>query len=422
MRTFEEAMLEKYLKDTDDTSLFIRVSSSKVMETYGADKIRKRQAQLDKLGTAFLIKMGIADLPTNTLNLAALRHLNLGYNLFTSIKTVVQICETLPALDTLVLNGNRFSDYKLGDEGEVPGVKELSLSYTLVDHGVLGVWAAAFPNTEALTLAYNSFVNGYEFDLTSFAHLQTLDLSYNALVSIPRALPSSVTHLTLSHNQLEQLPTTAFTSVEAVDLSYNRIASWDVVDKLHLVFPNATELRLNANQLPIANPKSAEELQQLQFIYTLARWGGKSSITKLDGMTVSKQEQTDADLYFISKVTANEIEYDRTSTRWAALTETYGAALTTPAEAQNTSLASKLVELQVQYEGETRPVKVLKTATVKKLKAMIARAFKIRGVLPQNLQLQYTQPGTGQSYAIDDEFMAVSYYNLDSGSIIHVTK
>ena len=139
-------------------------------------------------------------------------------------------------------------------------------------------------------------------------------------------------------------------------------------------------------------------------------------------MTVSKQEQTDADLYFISKVTANEIEYDRTSTRWAALTETYGAALTTPAEAQNTSLASKLVELQVQYEGETRPVKVLKTATVKKLKAMIARAFKIRGVLPQNLQLQYTQPGTGQSYAIDDEFMAVSYYNLDSGSIIHVTK
>ena len=194
-------MLEKYLKDTDDTSLFIRVSSS-IMETYGADKIRKRQAQLDKLGTAFLIKMGIADLPTNTLNLAALRHLNLGYNLFTSIKTVVRISETLPALDTLVLNGNRFSDYKLGDEGEVPGVKELSLSYTLVDHGVLGVWAAAFPNTEVLTLAYNSFVNGYEFDLTSFAHLQTLDLSYNALVSIPRALP-------VFSNTLDTLPQSA---------------------------------------------------------------------------------------------------------------------------------------------------------------------------------------------------------------------
>ena len=73
-------------------------------------------------------------------------------------------------------------------------------------------------------------------------------------------------------------------------------------------------------------------------------------------------------------------------------------------------------------KARRRSVKVLKTATVKKLKAMIARAFKIRGVLPQSLQLQYTQPDTGQSYAIDDEFMAVSYYNLDSGSIIHVTK
>lgn len=422
VRSFEDAVREKYLKETDDTALFIRVSSSKVMETYGADKIRVRQAQLDKLETAFLLKMSIADLPVNTLNLVALRHLNLGYNLFRSIKTVVQICATLPVVETLILNGNRFSDYKLDEVSPVPSVKELSLSHTLIDHSALKQWAIAFPKIEILTLAHNCFVDGDGFDLMQFTHLRALDLSYNALTSIPCVLPASVTHLTLSHNQLERLSTTALFSVKTVDLSYNYIASWDVIDDLHLAFPNLTELRVNCNKLPVNNFKSLEELQQLQFIYTLARWSGKTCLAKLDGMAVSRQEQTDADLYFISKVVADEITYNRTSTRWTALTDTYGIALTSSTKSKSTSITSKVVELQVQYDGEMKSLKALKTATVQKLKAMISRAFKINGVLPQSLQLQYTQPDTGQSYALDDDFMAVSYYNLDSGSIIHVTK
>lgn len=413
-RSFEEAVQEKYLIETDESAPIIRVSASKVIETYGADKIKVRQARLDRLETAFLIKMRVSENKSTTtleLDLHSLKHLNLGYNLFRSASSVVAICSRLPALEILVLNGNRFSEVVC--DSALSQVRELSLSNTLTDPLHLSQWARIVPNCEALTLAYNNFARG-SLDLTAFTNLVSLDLSYNGLTGVPN-LPAIKT-LILSHNGISQLQSVPYESVTSVDLSYNRIESWDVVDSLHTVFPNTQELRLNANNLPVTAEQGEEERERLLFIFILARWGGKR-LLKLNGMVVSEREQMDAELYMMSKIHSGEIPYNRDLGRWATLTKLYGEA---SAPVTKESISSKVLLLDVQYKDTKKQIKVLKNMTIQKLKAMIARSLKITGVLPQQLQIKYQQSDPFQEFILDDDLMVISYYNIDPGATLQV--
>lgn len=409
-RSFEEAVQEKYLIETDAAAPVIRVSASKVIETYGADKIKVRQARLDRLETAFLIKMRVGEKLTTDLDLQSLKHLNLGYNLFRSAAAVVAICSRLPVLEILVLNGNRFSD--INCDSALSQVKELSLSNTLTDPLHLKQWARIVPTCEALTLAYNNFSGSV--DLSAFTNLVSLDLSYNFLTCVPN-LPSIKT-LILSHNEISELQLVTFESVICVDLSYNRIESWSVVDSLHTVFPNTQELRLNANNLPVTSEQGEEERERLLFIFILARWGGKQ-LRKLNGMAVSEREQIDAELYMMSKVRSGEVTYNRDLERWATLSKIYGEASTPGAKE---SISSKVLHLDVQYKDSKKQIKVLKNMTIQKLKAMIARSLKITGVLPQKLQIIYQQTDPFQEFLLDDDLMVISYYNIDPGATLQV--
>ena len=396
------------------------MSASKVIETYGADKIKVRQAHLDQLETAFLIKMQIRDAVNSSLNLSSLKHLNLGYNLLTSSKSVLQICSNLPMLEILLLNGNRLTDLDCSLP-PLTQVKELSLSNTLTTPSDLLKWALIIPNCQVLTLAYNNFVGGSEIPLAAFSQLKTLDLSYNRLDNISSNLPDGIKTCILSHNEISRLSPGSFESIKSVDLSYNRIESWDTVDLLHTIFPNASELRLNSNLLPVSDSgKGDQEIEQLQFIYVLARWGGPSRLSKLNGMEVSEREQLDAELYFMSKVGNSDISYNMQLPRWAKLCQLHGFTVAKPTSTKEGSIGSKILQLTASYQGQNKSIKVLKNITVQKLKALIARSLKITGVLPQRLELKYRQEDTGHEIVMDDELMAVSYYNLENGSVLFV--
>lgn len=421
-KTFEEAIQQKYLKETDESTLFIRISATKVVETYGADIIKEHLSHLNKLETAFLLKMQINEIVTNDLNLSSLKHLNIGYNLFTSVNYIAQLCSRLPKLELLVLNGNRFSDFSINSD-PIPQVNEISLSNTLTDSSNLRTWSELFVNIKTLTLAYNNFRQGDQLDFKPFSKLQVLDLSYNELESIPTDLPNTIESCIFSHNNLGILSQrVSFPSVSTLDLSYNNITSWKTVDSLHVIFPNLKELRLNSNDLPTKVGASADEIEQLQFIFILARWGGDKNLLKLNGMTITSQEQMDAELYFIRQVSSGNISYDKNSTRWKRYTEQYGSSATDAILEKKETLNSKLLELNVVLNDDTKIIKALKTATVQKLKAMIARSFKIVGILPQNLVLTYEDRQSSQKFELDDDIQALSYYNINSKtSVIYVT-
>lgn len=410
IRTFEDAVREKYIRETDPSTLTIRVSASKVVETYGAEKMVKRQAQLDKLETAFLIKMQIGDESDKDLVLQSLKHLNLGYNLFTRAQSIVDICSRLPQLEVLVLNGNRIENL---DCSGTLSVQELSLSNTLTRPEDIPQWAKIAPTCQMLTLAFNSFTA--QLDLRPFKQVKVLDISYNQLAEIP-LIPDSVNICILAHNEIKTLPQgISYPSITTLDLSYNRIDSWDVVDSLHLVFPSVVELRLNSNLLAVKSDDESEA-DNLLFIFILARWGGPR-LSKLDGMSVSDREQLDAELYFMSKVGSLEIPYDQKLPRWQALCQLHGQTSAKPI-VKDSVINTKVLLLNISYDGRTRQIKALKTMTVQKLKAIIARTFKIPG-LPSNITITYKHDM--QEFLIDNELAALSFYDMDPEATLFIS-
>ncbi|XP_040901454.1 oligodendrocyte-myelin glycoprotein [Toxotes jaculatrix] len=164
-------------------------------------------------------------------------------------------------------------------------------------------------NIRFLNLSFNS-LQGFDSQLSHYAHLRTLDLSYNRMESLPPALPRSLwdiraagNHLRsldkndtayhwnlkvldLSDNELERVVfiNNTLPSLQALNLSHNRF--WTVPTNMP---HNLESIDLSHNYLVQILPGSLDRLPRLTQFYLHANrfsWLSEGIFDKLTGLEV----------------------------------------------------------------------------------------------------------------------------------------
>jgi hypothetical protein len=171
--------------------------------------------------------------------------------------------------------------------------------------------------------------------------LTSLTASANQLTEITCPLPSTITNLTLEHNEitsisalrhLAALPNLQHLSIRgnnlstvnkdptdntlnfqfpptlrSLDISRNNITSWTILNKLPTVFPGLTTLRITGNalfDLPPLPPTITETSKPMTvdeaFMLTLSRF--PPTLTVLNYSAISPQDRSNAEMYYLSLI------------------------------------------------------------------------------------------------------------------------
>lgn len=398
--SFEEALHEKYSPETttEEEMKSIRVSLSKMVESVGMEKVRRIQERFEAATNISLARMCVNTCGRGLENLVSLKHLDLSGNLFVDWAEIIRLCRQVPSLHSLVLNGNRVSTCSEADMAGC-GVVDLSLQDTAVAVEDLKMLAPVFPRLESLNLARNqlSDLDPISPALDLFPRLRSVDLSYNGLTQVPSL---NVSEINVSSNAINTLSAdTSLPRCTALNLGYNLIDSWEPIDKALSVAPNLSALRVNGNPF--------FESQTDAHIFALGRVG---QITKLNGTTISAQERNEAELYFMSQVAKNKINYNTESNRWSQLCATHGPpAIASTTDSHNT-IKNKIIELQLNYNGMQKPLKVLKTNSLQKTRLLISKSLNLS---PFTLSLSlndtpiHSDPQTKTSEVFPDLFNVI---------------
>ncbi|EFX03843.1 tubulin-specific chaperone [Grosmannia clavigera kw1407] len=338
-RTFLEAVRDKYASTEAPSTTSYRFSG-KVAEEVGFEKVRRQMAQLESLRVVILDSMCLdragdddrEDQPSIRETCPCIAELDLGRNLFTSVRAVADICRQLPDLRSLRLNNNRFRVDDDSLAGTVNAVRELSVEETLLPWLDISRLTACFPALVSLKAGANQLstlplsISAPSLPLT----LTTLSLEFNgftALADLASLAGLPVLHnLHLKGNSIATVQSTtsenknaslSFSpSIHYVDLAYNRVASWDFVDDLADVFPGLSSLRLAHNPV-YDNPAlddstaasdssgkssritSATASAEEAYMITVARLAG---LRTLNFSTVTPTDRANAEMFYLSRI------------------------------------------------------------------------------------------------------------------------
>ncbi|EKV07377.1 Tubulin-specific chaperone, putative [Penicillium digitatum PHI26] len=337
-----EALREKYASEFENSlaqnasvssataqSKAIEISG-KVVEEVGFDKIREQLAELQELRIVLLDGLRVVGVLASY-NQAQVSHcveaqkigetcpkiteLDLSRSLLSRWRDVWDICNQLKHLKKLKLNGNRFQAVE--DDLTFKGIIELHLEETLLSWDEIAAIVYRFPGLTSLTASANQLS---EITCPLPSTITILTLEHNEITSIS-ALRHLATLPKLEHlsirgngiNTVNQTPTDTTPdfqfppTLRSLDLSRNNITSWTVLNKLPTVFPGLTTLRITANPLfdqpPLppsvseaSNPMTVDEA----FMLTLSRF--PSSLTTLNYSTISPQDRSNAEMYYLSLI------------------------------------------------------------------------------------------------------------------------
>ncbi|KAJ5961868.1 hypothetical protein N7501_006809 [Penicillium viridicatum] len=304
--------------------------SGKVVEEVGFDKIRKQLAELQELRIVLLDGLRVVGVLASY-NQAQVLHseeaqkigetcpkiteLDLSRTLLSRWRDVWDICNQLKHLKKLKLNGNRFQ--ALEDDLTFKGITELHLEETLLSWDEIAAIAYRFPGLTSLTASANQLT---EITCALPSTITTLTLEHNEITSISAlrhlaALPK-LEHLSIRGNNISTVnPNTTDTTldfqfpqtVRSLDISRNKITSWTILNKFPTTFPGLTTLRITANPLfdqPPLPPSVTEASKPMTvdeaFMLTLSRF--PSSLTILNYSTISPQDRSNAEMYYLSLI------------------------------------------------------------------------------------------------------------------------
>jgi hypothetical protein len=387
--TMERAIANRYFQSDNEDFSPIKVARSKVIETVGIDKIARYHAQLSNLETISLSRhciKGVGDLSKFMLD--SIRRLDLSYNLFTKFATIVDVIGAVPKLECLILNGNRFLDYSSMDPIYTE-LKELSLSSTLISETEIHNLLNMFRSVKVINLSHNrlkSFPSVY-------CQLDVLDLSWNMFTDMSSLTDVNALEINLSHNNIDAVSNTLMCT--ELNLGYNQIVDWCSIDLLSRCLLKG--LRLNGN--PVHDSDDAES-------FVLGRC---ATIGRLNGSIVADSKRLDAELYFMSKVASAKHKYDTNSSRWKQLCAQNGEPATRVVVTD--TIRSRLLSLQVEYNGRLESIKVLKSISVQKLKVMAAKKF---GLSPLDVVLHR------QGHESHDPQALLSSCGFNAGDVITI--
>lgn len=315
------------------------LGSQKPIELVGVEKLKTQQmlATVEKITLAHcqIATLGfeiLGELHALTPNIS---EINLSFNLFESWTPVFRIVQELPALETLILSGNRLQyDLPVAAAGNVQeqevvstlwrfsNVKNLVLNQTLVRwKDLLVLLDRHFPQIEELHLVENEYSDA-DFALLSevkesrtqqtqtwMQTLEVLDLSQNRLRSwttLRETVGASLVNLkqlVVNGNDISTLVTTtsenstagvveAFQQLRALSISDNRIDSWTSIDALNQ-YPQLDTLRFTRN--PLIAQMGAGEVRMIIIART-------DFIAGINGSGVRAKERQDAEQMYLKRI------------------------------------------------------------------------------------------------------------------------
>jgi tubulin-specific chaperone E len=332
-RTFIAALRHKYVGDEEHLpkEKHLRISGKEVEEV-GFDKIKKKQAVLNQLKRVFLegLRISLRDIRTSSDNnikdigkiCPKIIDLDLSNNLFERFDEITRICEQLLDLNSLRLDGNRFSNVQLpysleATQNIFSKVSDLSLENTFLEWSDIVSLCLCFPLLTKLSLLRNNLskLQGLPTQLLPQS-LTTLNLAFNRFEILGDGLDLLTSLPNLQKLMLYQCGVKTISSasptfsetLSEVDLSYNEIDSWSFIDRLQEVFPGLKHLLISHN--PLFQAFSSTEDTATADLLVTARL---SNITKLNNSLISGKYRQEAEIYYISTVVREmELQTDKT--------------------------------------------------------------------------------------------------------------
>ncbi|ESZ93622.1 hypothetical protein SBOR_6000 [Sclerotinia borealis F-4128] len=353
-QSFVEAVFSKYAPGDGINPHKQTVISGKVAEEVGFDKIAEQQARVHELKVVLVDGQRInrAHTKLDTMEATAtpvvyltareacpgIVQLDLSRNLLEGLDEVERICEQLPNLKILRLNGNRLASAVkksidamfLGSVEQIfDKIQTLEMDEAGIDWGDLCLLMLRFCSTTSLTASSNGFgkmnmpfpclsvtsltLERNEFQsltdlevLTRLTALESLLLKGNKIITTGTITgPGAVKTFT---------PLVFNKKLSYIDLCDNCVDNWDFVDELADIFPGMTSLRLSKNPLyPETSSDATMGSLDEAFMLTLARLG---NLKKLNYSSITPQDRNNAELFYLSKI-GNElgaVELDQEST------------------------------------------------------------------------------------------------------------
>ncbi|OQE08951.1 hypothetical protein PENVUL_c008G07591 [Penicillium vulpinum] len=433
---FLEALREKYASESENSpaenslvgGATVRGKpieiSGKVVEEVGFDKIRKQLAELQELRIVLLDGLRIAGV-LSSYNQDQASHseaaqkigetcpriteLDLSRSLLSRWRDVWDICDQLKHLKRLKLNGNRFQAFE--DDLTFRGINELHLEETLLSWDEIATIAYRFPGLTTLTASANQLS---EITCPLPSTITTLTIEHNDITSISAlrylaGLPK-LEHLSVRGNGIStvnqnttdttldfQFPST----LRSLDISRNNITSWAILNTLPTVFPGLTTLRITGNPLfdqPPLPPSVAEASKPMTvdeaFMLALSRF--PSTLTTLNYSTISLQDRSNAEMYYLSLIgkelsattEAEEPAILATHPRYSELCELYVEPTITRAVVSSSgariihprSVAARLVKMAFHLplgneESKSRVKEIPGSFDTYQVKALVSRLF-----------------------------------------------
>ncbi|KAK9247421.1 hypothetical protein V1506DRAFT_485631 [Lipomyces tetrasporus] len=416
-RSFLDSLKGRYAPDEVDELEKIDITfGSKVAERVGFDKIRKLQAQLDKLSLVALDRQCIAYSSGGLSSLCpSVEDLDLSCNLFECLVDIAKITVQLPRLRLLRLNGNRIISWELPGEYEhaFENIQAVSLVSTLIPLEYVSRLPIWFPAVRECSLAGNYLSSALISFSATWKSLESLDLSFNEFKTIPSfKFPDDATlaiiSLNMSHNSISEIQSTLWTqhqsTLRALDLRHNNLKSWRDVDALASQLTTLTDVRVQWN--PFMDGLAEDEVQ----LAVIARWAG---LTALNGMKINEKERMNAEIYFMGKVAKRQVaEFDLDCARWKQLCDIYGP----PVEPEAVKKKKNAVGIVFVIDDEMTARNVPRCLTVQRLKILVGKWYKVPAAFVE-LALKDKD---GTEVIFENSLREIEYYGVDDGSEIEI--
>lgn len=366
-----DAIIGRYASEENERVLEEKITFGfKTVESYGFQKLNRILKNVKELETVMLDKQKV-QFAGKLSSFPMAESLDLSFNLLSSWEELGKILTHFPNLKSLNLNGNRFFGRP---HLSLPSLlKEVFLASSMVSAEQLN--HLNLSNIEKLILAGINWTSFEVEQLNVLLSWILLDLSFNHLHVIPPSLKlSGVQKLILSDNQIQDLDDgSTFASIVSLDLRYNNITQWETIDKLSVVFPNLSDLRIDG--CPIFTNLTTERMT-VELIARLGCNGDpylKSKLRRLNGSMLSLDEIRNAELYFISKVNLGAIKFENQG-RWSQLVQKYKIlTVFLPSTPPDSNKLTLLIRFEDRPNDEVFSRLFLKTNTILRLKGIVSK-------------------------------------------------
>ncbi|XP_063426904.1 tubulin-specific chaperone E-like [Mytilus trossulus] len=414
------------------------------VEMVGAEKVNKKQSQLDQLQEVVLRGMSVygvgphgSELLQHTPNI---EELDISATLVSSWLCVSQITECLPKLKSLNVSDNVLPIIPGADE-DMPCFSTVEILYINRMHYT---WkqilqtCKMFPALKQLHCCFNSVE---KLCLpSSLEQLTLLNLESNKVPSWDNVLQlaglSRLETLILNDNKIENIyfpdvppgdTTSCFPSLKSLSVNYNKISEWKSINELNKL-QQLEEIRIVHN--PIMDLATPETVRQMLV--------AKISTLKMCNRTeVFEDERKGAEIDYLKRFGPHWLkagghqdqDKDQTSAeflqehpRFKYFLKKYGAPETSEMEQKSKTLKDNLISVKIRNPDQPDQRIITKklpvTMVIQKVKTLIQRLYKVGA---DEVTLSYiSKKMPDQEIPFDNDLRQISFYSVENDDEILV--